>query len=47
MLGCNLDKEALSIIIALLHLGVSPEALASTVRELRGAENAATESNAK
>jgi hypothetical protein len=44
MLGCNLDKETLSILIALVHLGVSPEALASTVKELRNAETSAQDS---
>jgi mitotic-spindle organizing protein 1 len=35
ILDCGLDKESLSICIALLESGVNPEALAEVVKRLR------------
>eukprot|EP00240_Pyramimonas_obovata_P019289 CAMPEP_0118932106 /NCGR_PEP_ID=MMETSP1169-20130426/9130_1 /TAXON_ID=36882 /ORGANISM="Pyramimonas obovata, Strain CCMP722" /LENGTH=72 /DNA_ID=CAMNT_0006874711 /DNA_START=213 /DNA_END=431 /DNA_ORIENTATION=+ len=35
LLDCGLDRETLSILIALVENGVNPEALAAVVKELR------------
>jgi len=35
LLDCGLDRETLSILIALVETGVNPEALAAVVKELR------------
>jgi len=35
LLGCELDKESLTIIASLVQLGVNPEALAQAVKELQ------------
>jgi len=35
ILGCNLDRETLSTVVALIQAGVNPEALAAAVKELR------------
>lgn len=35
ILDCGLDKESLSICIALLETGVNPEALAEVIQKLR------------
>lgn len=35
LLDCGLDREALSICVALIESGVNPEALAEVVRQLR------------
>jgi mitotic-spindle organizing protein 1 len=35
ILDCGLDKESLSVCIALLETGVTPEALAEVVKKLR------------
>lgn len=35
LLDCGLDKEALSICVALIENGVNPEALAEVVKQLR------------
>ncbi|KAL4429859.1 hypothetical protein ABPG77_010976 [Micractinium sp. CCAP 211/92] len=35
LLDCGLDKEALSICVALIENGVNPEALAEVVQQLR------------
>jgi mitotic-spindle organizing protein 1 len=35
LLDCGLDKESLAILVSLCENGVSPEALATVVQELR------------
>ena len=35
ILDCGLDKESLSVCIALLETGVNPEALAEVIKRLR------------
>jgi mitotic-spindle organizing protein 1 len=35
ILDCGLDKESLSICIALLETGINPEALAQVIKKLR------------
>jgi mitotic-spindle organizing protein 1 len=35
LLGSDLDRESLSIIIQLCEIGINPEALAACVKELR------------
>ncbi|KAL4437408.1 hypothetical protein ABPG75_004547 [Micractinium tetrahymenae] len=42
LLDCGLDKEALSICVALIEKGVNPEALAGVVKQLRAQAAAAT-----
>lgn len=39
MLNCQLDSEQLKILVELLELGISPQALALTVRDLREQKN--------
>ena len=35
LLSCGLDKETLALLVGLLEAGVSPEALAAVVKDLR------------
>ena len=35
LLDCGLDKESLSVCVALLETGVNPEALAEVIKRLR------------
>lgn len=47
ILGTGLDRETLSILIALLETGVNPEALAAVVKELRREAKALKEQQPK